>query len=269
MSLPETLYGKRASILVTGASSGLGAALAEHLGGYGGKIALVARRDSHLHQVADRVRRQGGHPLPIVSDVADRQAVIEAHERIVAEQGPVDVAFLNAGTSFLMSLPRFDAQRIQRLFEVNVFGVANWMEVLLPEMISRRQGTLAVTSSLGAARSFPGLQAYSASKVAVSALLDGYRAEAACYGIQITLVEPGFIRTPLTEDNPISMPFMMDAAEAARIIAEGVAEEKRLIRFPWQVAAMMQIFRHLPDGLYDKFGASQVEKRLKKKRELQ
>jgi short-subunit dehydrogenase len=248
---PESIYGKDSSILITGASSGIGAALAEQLAEYGAKIALVARRPERLEEVADRVRARGGQPRVVPCDVVDREAVREAHERILADQGPVDVAFLNAGIGDHAKLTHFDAQRLVHMFEINVFGVLYWMEAILPEMISRGRGTLVPTSSLAAARGLPGAAGYAATKAAVSSLFDGYRAEARRHGLQITIVEPGFVRTEIKRKEK-KLPFLLEAEQTAQIIIDGVAEGKSLIRFPWQTAAAMQLLRHLPDALFDR-----------------
>ena len=216
MPRPQSVYGKDASILITGASSGIGAALAEHLGAFGGKIALVARRQDRLQEVAGRVQAQGAQALVLATDVTEPQAVHRAYDEVVAKQGPVDVAFLNAGAGRFISLRRFDAQRIRRLFEVNVFGVLYWMEALLPEMIRRRKGILAVTSSVMAGRSVPGTSAYSSTKAAVSSLIEGYRPEAKLHNVQLSLIEPGFVRSEMTKKNPFPMPTPLDSRLSLR-----------------------------------------------------
>jgi len=260
MNTPESVYGKGRSILITGASSGIGAALAEEIAEYGGDVALVARREEQLQEVAQRVRRRGARPLVLACDVTDLESVRAAGARIVEVQGPVEVAFLNAGIGEVVHLPRFDARKVQRVFEVNIFGVLNWMEALLPAMIERKSGILAATSSLAAARGLPGASAYSATKAALSALLDAYRVEARLYGLQITIIEPGFVRTPINEGAK-SRPFLLEVEPAARIILDGVAEGQALIRFPWQMAAAMQVLRHLPNALFDRVGARLVRRR--------
>jgi short-subunit dehydrogenase len=257
---PESVYGRTRSILITGASSGIGAALAEQLAPYGGKIALTARRAEQLEEVAQRVRQLGGVPLVLPCDVTDLAAVREASARVSAEQGAVDVAFLNAGIGDPLALPRFDAEKLRQIFAVNVFGVTNWMDALLPAMIQRGSGILAATSSLIAGRAMPGASVYAATKAAISSMLDGYRVEGRLYGLQITVVEPGFVRTPIHGDKPVSRPFMVDVDQAAQIIVEGVAEGKALIRFPWQMAAALQVLRHLPNALFDSFGRKMVRK---------
>lgn len=261
MLSPETLYGPQSSVLITGASSGIGAALAEHLAQYGGKLALVARRADRLEEVAASVRKLGATALTVGADVTDPAEVQAAAGQITAAHGPIDVAFLNAGTSDFVLLPRFDAARLRRLFEVNVFGVIHWLEALLPDMISRGSGIIAGTSSLAAGRGIPGQAGYAASKAAVSMLLDGLRVEARQFGVQITIVEPGFVKSEMTANATIPMPFIMETVQAAGLIASGVAEGRARVRFPWQIAAAMQVFRHLPAPLYDKLGDSILKKR--------
>jgi len=252
MPEPDILYGKPASVLITGASSGIGAALAQHLAEHGGRLALIARREDRLQEVARRVAARGATPCVVPADVTDAEAVRLALERVAAEQGPVDVAFLNAGVADLMVLPRFDVARMRRLFEVNLFGVLNCLEMLLPDMISRGRGVIAVTSSLAAVRSLPGNGAYAASKAALSILLDNLRADGRRFGLQVSIIEPGYVKSELTARVKSPMPFMMEADDAARLIAQGVADGRSLIRFPTPMTAAAQVLRHLPAPLYDR-----------------
>jgi short-subunit dehydrogenase len=261
MPFPETVYRKSTSILITGASSGIGAALAVRLARYGSKLALLARRSEQLAEVAEQVRSAGGTPLIVVSDVTNPTSVAEAHAQIVASQGAVEIAFLNAGLGGATSLARFSSRSVRQLFEVNVFGVANWLEVLLPSMIEAQRGIIAGTSSLAATRGMPDASAYSASKAALSNLLESLRLDAPRHGLQITTIEPGFVRSPMTEKNTFPMPYLMDAEAAAQLIADRVAEGRTMIRFPWQIATVMNALRILPGPLY-----CQVGKRMRGKK---
>jgi short-subunit dehydrogenase len=260
MPLPETVY-KHRSILITGASSGIGAELAVQLAAHGARLGLCARRASELEQVAERVKAAGGRALPLSCDVADPAAVKQAHAELVAAHGPVEVAFLNAGIGDTTSVKNFEAARVKRLFEVNVFGVAYWLEAIFPAMREAGSGVVAVTSSLAAARGTPGTGAYAASKAALSSLLESLQADARRYGIQISILEPGFIRTPMTDKNKFKMPFLIDVSEAASLTLERVAEGQAWIRFPWQMAAVMQVIRHLPAPVYDGLGKRLLGKR--------
>jgi short-subunit dehydrogenase len=260
MPLPETIYGEPASIMITGASSGIGAALAEHLGRYRGRLALLARRGDELRSIAEKMRAAGAdRVLAVPCDVTDPGAVRRAHETIVAAHGPVDVAFLNAGMGGVTSVARFDAQRLRSMFEVNVFGVAYWLEALFPPMTGRGRGIIAVTSSLAAAVGLPGAGGYGATKSALSSLCESLRAEAGQAGVQLTTVEPGFVRSAMTAKNP-PMPFLLEPDEAARIIADEVAEGRPVVRFPWQMAAAIQVISHLPASVFDRLALKLVGK---------
>ncbi len=214
-----------------------------------------------LDELVAQIRAAGGRALAVVCDVTDPVSVATAHARIVAEQGPVEIAFLNAGVGDRTTVKEFDAARVRRLFEVNLFGVAHWLEALFAPMREAGRGTIAVTSSLAAARGLPGSGAYSASKAALSTLLESLQADARRYGILLSIVEPGFIRTPMTAKHKFKMPFLLDPPEAARLMVEGVAEGQPLIRFPWQMAATMQLIRHLPGAIFEPLGRRMLSKR--------
>lgn len=260
MGRPLELYGPKASILITGASSGIGAAIAEYLGTFGGQIALFARRRERLEATAQRVASAGGTPLILVGDTTRTEDVRRAHAELVERQGPVDIAFLNAGVGDSHPLRAFSAARLRQVFEVNVLGVGEWLEVLLPPMIARRRGVLAGISSLAAHRGAPLSGAYSASKAALSTLLESVRIEARRLGVQVSTVEPGFVRSEITAKNRFRMPFLMDAPDAARLICDAVADGRAIVRFPRPMAAATRVLRHLPVGLYDRLAARMLDR---------
>lgn len=258
--LPENLYGPNASILITGASSGIGAAMAEHLAQYGGRIALLARREDRLQQVAEGVRASGASAMVLPCDVTDLQAVRAAHEQLVQQQGPVSVAVLNAGIGQTVNIDRFEAAVFKRVFDVNVMGVVNCIEVVLPSMLEQRRGTIIGISSLAATRGVPGNGPYCASKAALSRLLESLRIEAKPRGVQVSIVEPGFVRSELTDRNEFPMPFLLDTEPAVRLICDAVAEGQGRIRFPWPFATMVRLLGSLPDALYERVGAAVAHK---------
>lgn len=260
MAEPRLLYGSSQSILITGASSGIGAALAERLAAFGGQIALFARRADRLEEVAGRVAAAGARPLVLTGDVTDPESVRTSYARLVEAQGPVDVAFLNAGVGDSFRLDKFDAARVRKTFEVNVFGVVHWLEHLLPSMLERRTGTLVGISSLASHRGGPMSGPYSASKAAVSVLLESIRLEARSKGISVCIVEPGFIRSEMTDKNKFKMPFMVETEDAAQAIIDAAAEGQPMLRFPWQMAAAVKVLKSLPIGLYDRIAGRMVKK---------
>ncbi|MCC6751557.1 MAG: SDR family NAD(P)-dependent oxidoreductase [Deltaproteobacteria bacterium] len=265
MASPEALYGAGTSILITGASSGIGAVLAEHLAQYGGRLALVARRADRLEEVAAKVRAAGGEPLVIVADVSDASAVARAHAEIAERQGAVQVAFLNAGIGATMPIHRFKAEIPVRAMQVNYFGAVYWIEHLLPPMLERSAGVIVGISSLAALASMPANGGYSASKAALSNLLSSLRMEAAPRGLQISTVEPGFVRSELTDQNKTPMPFLMETLDAVRIICDEVADGRAVIRFPWPMSAALRVLQTIPRPLYERIGAAMAGKMTRKK----
>jgi len=260
------VYNPQRTVLVTGASSGIGAAVAEYLAPFGVRIGLFARREAKLRSLEARLATLGAAPLVLPGDTTDIEAVRHAHDQIIAQLGPVDVAFLNAGVGDSFTLASFSAKRVKRVLDVNVIGVVNWLEVLLPSMLERRFGTVVGISSLASGRGFPFAGAYSASKAALSVLLESIRVEAQSAGIQVCTVEPGFIRSEMTDRNKFPMPFLMDTGDAARLICEAAARRERLVRFPWQTAAAAALLRWLPGGLYDRLVAQHTKRRKTKRR---
>ena len=253
-----TVYGEGRSILITGASSGIGAALAVHLAGFGGQIALVARRRAKLEHVAAKVVERGALPLVLECDTRSPEAVAAAHDKLVSHHGPVDVAFLNAGVGGFSGLDGLRVRSIKHLFDVNVFGVLHWMELLMPSMLDRQQGIVAVTSSLAALRGLADGAPYAATKAAISCLIDGWRDEGRRAGVQLSVIEPGFIKSEMTENSKFHMPFLMETDDAAERIAYDVARGQHRVRFPWQLSTIMRVLSALPTSAFD-----QVSRRIR------
>jgi NAD(P)-dependent dehydrogenase (short-subunit alcohol dehydrogenase family) len=188
----------------------------------------------------------------VPGDVTRLEEVRSAYARIKADWGPVDVAFLNAGIGQFMPLRRFSAADVQRTLEVNVTGVANGLEVLLPDMLERRGGTIVGTSSLGRYLGFPRSSSYSASKAALSLLLQGVRIEARRYHVRVVTFEPGFVRTPMTAKNKFKMPFSMEADAAAERLCRAVAAGRTVVRFPHLMSIVARLAVILPDAVVER-----------------
>lgn len=233
--------------VVTGASSGIGWALARELAREGCKVGLVARRQAELAQLAEEVRRAGGTAALATANVAERGQVQAAFAEIRRELGPIDLVVANAGVGIPTLLNPVNIGAVELTFHVNVLGVVYAIEAVLPEMLQRGRGHLAAVSSLGSYKGLPGESAYCASKAAVNTYLEGLRIHLHHRGIAVTTLCPGFVRTPMTAPNKFPMPWLMDPDEAARRMVRALARRKKVYNFPWQTSLLMKLTRWLPD----------------------
>ncbi len=231
---------------VTGASSGLGRALALRLARAGWRVAVSARRVSELETLA--AEAGGGiHAYPLdVTDAAATAATVEAIER---ELGPIALAVLNAGTHQPMPAREFSAETVERLLRLNVFGAVHAMEALLPRMRTRGRGQLAVVASVAGYRGLPTAAAYGASKAAMINMLESLRPELEGEGVLLQVVNPGFVRTPLTDRNPFPMPMLMEVADAAAALHRGLGTTRFEIVFPRLFCWLVKLYRVLPYAL--------------------
>lgn len=257
--------GKR--VLITGASSGIGAEIARQLGARGCKVALAARRRERLEEVAEEVRKAGGEGLVVPCDVADREGLTEALQKAEAELGGYDVALLNAGLGSPTPVTRYDAGTVEHIFRVNVFGVVYAMEAILPGFLERGTGTIAGVSSLAAYRGLPVSTAYGGSKAALTNMMEGMRIELAAQGITLVVVSPGFVKSELTDKNKFEMPFMWPTDKAAARIIRGIEKGRREVAFPFPLVATLSLAKLFPNWLWDTLAstlsprAGMVEKR--------
>lgn len=219
-------------IVITGASSGIGAALAHYYARPGVLLSLTGRDEARLNAVAEAARARGAevHTAILCVTARDQMAawLTEADER-----KPVDLVIANAGISAGMGDGLEEgAEQVRRLFDVNVTGVFNTIDPLLPRMIARRYGSVALMASLAGFRGWPGAPAYCATKAAVKVYGEGLRGALAQSGVNVHVICPGFVRSRMTDVNKFPMPFIMDADKAAVIIARGIAANKGRIAFP-------------------------------------
>ena len=238
--------------LITGASSGIGFALARRLAREGTKVALVARRKDLLDGLAAEIRAAGGTALAITCDVRERMPMHAAIAQTVRELGPIDLLIANAGVGHVIPADTFDAALFEDTIRTNLLGPVYAVEAALPAMLSRRAGHIVGVSSLAAYHGFPMTHAYCASKSALNAFLEGLRAEISDHGVRVTTVCPGFVRTPMTVKNAGAMPFLLEADEAARRILRAARAGRRVYNFPWPMAALMTLVRLLPGAVLDR-----------------
>ena len=242
------LAGRR--VWVTGASSGIGAALVQELAARGCRVAASARRAGRLEMLGARV-------LAVPLDVTDREAVIAAEARIRAELGTIDIAVLNAAFWHRFTVETWDSDVLRSHFDTNVMGLAHGVEAVLPDMRRRRSGTIVGMASVAGYRGFPRSEAYGATKAAEINMLEALRIDLRPLGITVQTVCPGFVRTDLTAANTFPMPFMIEPEDAARRICRGIEREKAEIVFPFPMMLAMKALRLIPVRLYtDVYGAA-------------
>jgi len=253
-------------VLVTGATSGMGRAMAVQLARRGWRVAMTGRRAAKLEAAVAAVRAAGGEPLPLLGSVTEIETVREHYARIRRQWGGLDWAILNAGVGDSKGALEFSAENYRWTLATNVGGVVNWMEVVLPDMIAAGSGTIAGISSLAAFRGLPKSGPYCASKAALLALLESVRLDLRGTGVKIVTICPGFVRSELTDRNDArDMRFILDTEDGARRILRGVERGQRLVHFPWQISwPMVHIARHLPGWLYDRFIGTFAKKHPKK-----
>lgn len=219
------------SIVITGASSGIGAALARLYAAPGTGLALTGRDPGRLEAVAEACRAAGASVVTGVLDVRDRAAMAGWLEAVDARM-PVDLVIANAGVSAGTGRGGETEAQARFIFAVNLEGVLNTIHPLIPRLCARRRGQIALMSSLAGFRGFPGAPAYCASKAAVRLYGEALRGELRRDGVEVSVICPGFVRTPMTAVNAFPMPFLMDAERAAHRIRRGLARGQARIAFP-------------------------------------
>ena len=235
------------AVWITGASSGLGAHLALRMARGGHNVAVSARREAELEALAEQAPDGSIHPLPL--DVSDGAAVERAVARIEAEIGPIGQAVLNAGTHRPVDPRALDPEDFRDLIALNLMGTVNCLAAVLRPMIARRRGRIAVVASVAGYRGLPTASAYGMTKAGLINMAEALRVELAPLGILVQLVNPGFVRTPLTDRNPFPMPFLMEPEAAAEAFYRGLQSERFEIVFPRRFAYLMKILRCLPAPL--------------------
>ncbi|AMO57747.1 oxidoreductase [Endozoicomonas montiporae] len=241
---------KKNVIWITGASMGIGRALALELASRGHTVIASARSEDKLTTLVEESASLPGsiHAYPL--DVTHQQAVNDAVAAIQKDFSTIDQAILNAGTFLPMQGNRFKADVIKQQFDLNVFGVSYCLEALIPVMKQQKQGLLAINASLAGYRGLPKSAAYGATKAALINMAECLKLDLDREGIDVKVINPGFVKTPLTDKNDFHMPFLVDSEQAARVISDGLARSRFEIRFPTLFAGLLGLLKHLPYRCY-------------------
>ena len=255
MSAPAPL------VFITGASSGIGLALAAHAVGQGWRVALVARRVERLEQWA---RENGLAPSQCwvgAADVTDADALAAAARGCIDAMGLPDRVVANAGISIGMdTTEREDLDVMRDTLATNTVGMAATFHPFVAAMRARGSGTLVGVASVAAARGLPGHGAYCASKAAAAAYCESLRSECAPHGVRVVTLLPGFVATPLTARNRYPMPFLMSAEAFAERAWRAIGSGRSRIVIPWQMAWVAWLLPRLPDRLFDRLFARRARK---------
>lgn len=243
------------AVFVTGASSGIGAALARHYAAAGACVGLYARRRDALDALAASLP-DPARVAVYAGDVGDAAAVAAAAAAFVGRFGLPDVVIANAGVSRgTLTEHAEDSAAFRRILETNVLGIVHTFQPFVAPMRERRRGALVGVASIAGFRGLPGAGAYSASKAAAITYLESLRVELHGSGVAVVTVCPGYVATPMTARNPYRMPFLMDAAASARSIARAVERRRRWHVLPWPMRIVGALLRRLPRPVYDRLFA--------------
>lgn len=238
-------------VMITGASSGIGRGLAVELARRGAKLGLVARRVEVIDEVVRQIEALGGKAVALPADVQSESSLRAAADKLRADVGPIDVLIANAGIGPTRDAAEISAEEVAGVINVNVIGASNSVAAVIPEMVARKSGQLVVISSLAAYRGLPRSAAYCASKAAVSAFFESLRLDLEPRGIAVTIIHPGFIKTPLTAGRDAQMPFLMELEDAVKKMARAIEKRRKRYSFPWQLATIVRAGMIMPIWMYD------------------
>ena len=246
------------NVFITGASSGIGAALANEFAKRGACLGLVARRRDALDGIEAVL--PGTHHTYTV-DVTDKDALISAARAFDAAVGGADIVIANAGISIGVKTEFYeDLEQFAKVIDTNVLGMAATFHPFIAGMKARHRGTLVGIASVAGVRGLPGSDAYCASKAAAIVYCESLRIEMAKHGIRVVTISPGFIRTPLTKKNPYRMPFLMDVDVFARRATDAIIAGVRYRTIPWQMGWVGALLKLMPRWLFDRIMANRKQK---------
>lgn len=233
-------------VWITGASSGIGAAVAKQLAAAGVLVACSARSSESLGALA----AQQKNIKPYVLDVTDESAVASCFNTIERDLGVIDLVIAAAGTYSEVKLDDFKTAAFKRMYEVNYLGVINTLAAVIPTFRKRQAGHISWAASVAGYRGLPKAAAYGPTKAALINLAESLKEELAADGVLISVINPGFVKTPMTSVNDFPMPFIMDVEDAARLTIEGLRRRKFEVAYPRRFVAILKVARVLPYAWY-------------------
>ena len=237
-------------VWITGASTGIGRALAMRLADHGSTVLASARDAGKLAELEAASNDLVGHIIALPLDVTDNDGVRAAYERIFAEHGVPDLCVLNAGTYIPTDGAIFSADAFARQIDINWMGVVRVLDAIIPSMVSRKSGRIAVVGSVSGYRGLRTAAAYGATKAALINMCEALHMELGDHGVKLQIVNPGFIETPLTDKNDFRMPALMPVDRAAKAFHKGLKSDRFEITFPRGFTWTVKLMRLLPYAIY-------------------
>ena len=247
---------KNSVVLITGASSGIGYQLAKDLAKEGAQLALLSRRTDLLVSLTEELTSITKVKY-YKCDVTIKNEVDESFSQIKNDFGKIDIAILNSGVGYKSSALNYNSAEAENTFNTNVLGAVYYIEKILPDFISEKRGVIVGISSLGDGKGFPKSGFYSASKAALTIILESLRIELKKYNVKVITIKPGFIKTPMTDKNNFKMPYLMSVEKGSKIILDGLRKDKRIIEFPWQTTIGAKILRMMPTKWFEAIAAKE------------
>lgn len=243
-------------VLLTGASSGIGEALALELAKRGAILGLLARRESLLRDLVAKCERKGTAAREFPCDITDEICVADVAHSLRSEFGKIDVLIANAGIGGNSKHAKdLKPEDFRRVVDTNLIGAVNSVSAVLPQMIEQGAGHLVAISSLAGFRGLPKSAAYCASKAAMTAYFESVRLDVQHKGVSVTIIQPGFIKTPLTSGRAAKMPFLMELEDSIPYFLRAIEKRKKFAAFPWQLATLVRAGRVFPAWLYDRIAS--------------
>ncbi len=233
---------------ITGAGKGIGRALAKRLTEDGWIVAVSARTEEDLTSLEVECDPGKIHGFPL--DVTDAPDTANVVKEIEAKLGNINLVILNAGTHQEVSASNFSREPFQKLIDINLMGTVNGLSEIIPMFMERRAGHIAVVASVAGYRGLPTSAAYGATKAALINMCEALKPELDANDVKLQLINPGFVKTPLTDKNTFPMPFLMSVDDAVERIVSGLESNAFEIRFPRRLAWILTAFKFLPDALY-------------------
>lgn len=252
------MFWKDKVVFLTGASSGIGEGLAVAIAKKGAIVGLLARREEMLRALAEKCESVGGAKARVFAcDVVNAEAVQDSADALREEFGRIDILIANAGIGGNTDETRnLKPEAVKKVIDINLMGAVNAVAAVLPQMLERKSGQLVAVSSLAGFRGLPKSAAYSASKAGMTAFFESVRLDVQNQGVSVTIIQPGFIKTPLTSGRANKMPFLMELDDAIPLFLKAIEKRKKFAAFPWQLATFVRAGRIFPAFLYDKIAGS-------------